>query len=229
MKQKIIAIIPARGGSKAIPKKNIKIFAGKPLIIHSIEQALTTPQIDTVYVSTDDDEIAKVSRKVGAEIIHRPREISGDTATTESAIEHALSVLKEKPNIIVLLQATSPLRPKSSIENAIDKFINGNYDSLLSISPTHRFFWKIKNGQINAEYDYMNRPRRQAIKQEDIKYVENGSIYIFTREHFEKNGNRLGGRIGYVIFPEEYSFEIDNYSDFEFLEILAKQLNFGDK
>lgn len=229
MKQKIIAIIPARGGSKAIPKKNIKIFAGKPLIIHSIEQALTTPQIDTVYVSTDDDEIAKVSRKVGAEIIHRPREISGDTATTESAIEHALSVLKGKPNIIVLLQATSPLRPKSSIENAIDKFINGNYDSLLSISPTHRFFWKIKNGQINAEYDYMNRPRRQAIKQEDIKYVENGSIYIFTREHFEKNGNRLGGRIGYVIFPEEYSFEIDNYSDFEFLEILAKQLNFGDK
>jgi len=229
MKQKIIAIIPARGGSKAIPKKNIKIFAGKPLIVHSIEQALTTPQIDTVYVSTDDDEIAKVSRKVGAEIIHRPREISGDTATTESAIEHTLSVLKEKPNIIVLLQATSPLRPKSSIENAIDKFINGNYDSLLSISPTHRFFWKIKNGQINAEYDYMNRPRRQAIKQEDIKYVENGSIYIFTREHFEKNGNRLGGRIGYVIFPEEYSFEIDNYSDFEFFEILAKQLNFGDK
>lgn len=229
MKKKIIAIIPARGGSKGIPGKNIKIFAGKPLIVHSIEHALTTPQIDTVYVSTDDDEIAKVSRKVGAEIIHRPREISGDTATTESAIAHTLSVLKEKPNIIVLLQATSPLRPKSSIENAIDKFINGNYDSLLSISPTHRFFWKIKNGQINAEYDYMNRPRRQAIKQEDIKYVENGSIYIFTREHFEKNGNRLGGRIGYVIFPEEYSFEIDNYSDFEFLEILAKQLNFGDK
>lgn len=229
MKKKIIAIIPARGGSKGIPGKNIKIFAGKPLIVHSIEQALSTPQIDAVYVSTDDDEIAKISKKAGAEIINRPKEISGDTATTESAIEHTLSVLKGKPDIIVLLQATSPLRPKSSIENAIDKFINGNYDSLLSVSPTHRFFWKIKDGQINAEYDYLNRPRRQDIKQEDIKYVENGSIYIFTREHFEKNGNRLGGKIGYIIFPEEYSYEIDNYSDFEFLEILAKQLNFGDK
>ena len=229
MKQKIIAIIPARGGSKGIPGKNIKMFVGKPLIVHSIEHALTTPQIDTVYVSTDDDEIAKISKKAGAEIINRPKEISGDTATTESAIEHTLSVLKGKPDIIVLLQATSPLRPKSSIENAIDKFINGNYDSLLSVSPTHRFFWKIKAGQINAEYDYLNRPRRQDIKQEDIKYVENGSIYIFTREHFEKNGNRLGGKIGYIIFPEEYSYEIDSELDFIFLEHLAKYINFGGK
>jgi len=229
VKQKIIAIIPARGGSKGIPGKNIKMFVGKPLIVHSIEHALTTPQIDTVYVSTDDDEIAKISKKAGAEIINRPKEISGDTATTESAIEHTLSVLKGKPDIIVLLQATSPLRPKSSIENAIDKFINGNYDSLLSVSPTHRFFWKIKAGQINAEYDYLNRPRRQDIKQEDIKYVENGSIYIFTREHFEKNGNRLGGKIGYIIFPEEYSYEIDSELDFIFLEHLAKYINFGGK
>ncbi|MBL7108029.1 MAG: acylneuraminate cytidylyltransferase family protein [Candidatus Cloacimonetes bacterium] len=229
MKKKIIAIIPARGRSKGIPRKNIKIFAGKPLVVHSIEQALNTSQIDAVYVSTDDAEIAKISKNAGAEIINRPKEISGDIATTESVIAHALSVLNEKPDIIILLQPTSPLRPENSIKDGIEKFLRENYDSLLSISPTHRFFWKIKNGQINAEYDFLNRPRRQDIKEKNINYVENGSLYIFSRKHFEKTGNRLGGKIGYLIFSEEYSYEIDTFSDFEFLEILAKKLNFGDK
>ena len=219
----IITIIPARGGSKGLPRKNVLSFNGEPLVVHSIKYAQNCELINTVYVSTDDDEISSISSRAGASIIQRPLELSGDTATTESAIEHALSTLKITPDIIVLLQATSPLRPMNSLNSAIDIFISGKYDSLLSISPTHRFFWKIENDDTaKAEYDFMNRPRRQDITKDDIRYIENGSIYIFTREHFENTGNRLGGKIGYIEFPEEYSYEIDTELDFIFLDNLLK-------
>ena len=112
----------------------------------------------------------------------------------------------------------STLRPEGALQAALKKFAAGNYDSLLSISPTHRFFWNVTGDTAVAEYDYTNRPRRQDITPENARFVENGSLYIFTREHFEAHGNRLGGRIGYVVFPEEYSGEIDSAADFSMLE-----------
>ena len=220
-----ITIIPARGGSKGVPGKNIKDFGGKPLIVHSIEYANASKLNNKVYVSTDDDEIAQISQDAGASIIHRPPEIADDTASTESAIEHALSVMDTQPEIIVLLQATSPLRPEKSLDRALKHFIDGEFDSLLSISPTHRFFWEIEEDIAKPKYDYLNRPRRQDMKIENIQYVENGSLYIFTREHFEKTGNRLGGKIGYTIFSEEYCLEIDTPQDFITLETIDKSLH----
>jgi CMP-N,N'-diacetyllegionaminic acid synthase len=226
---KIITIIPARGGSKGVPGKNIRSIAGKPLIVHSIEYAKTSRFENEVYVSTDDAEIARISANAGAQIIPRPAEIAGDTATTESAITHALDYLELKgitPQLIILLQATSPFRPKNSLDAIIDTFLKKKYDSLLTISPTHRFFWRLNGKEAIAEYDYKNRPRRQDMKPEDIRYVENGSVYLFTSEHFRKTGNRLGGKIGYYIFPEEYAAEIDSLSDFLYLEsLMQKQLN----
>ena len=216
----IIAFIPARGGSKGIPGKNIKTFAGKPLIVHSIEYALNCTQIDEVVVSTDDDKIAKIARKARAKVVIRPPELSTDAATTESAIHHFVNKFNKKPDILVLLQPTSPFRPKGSLENAITHFTENGFDSLLSITPTHRFFWRVKEDQTTfAEYDYLNRPRRQDMK-EDIRYMENGSLYIFTRKHFDKTGNRLGGKIGYVEWPVEYSIEIDTQLDFDMVEKL---------
>ena len=215
----ITAFIPARGSSKGILGKNIKEFAGKPLIVHSIEYALNCSQIDEVVVSTDDDKIAKIARKAGARIVNRPPELSTDSATTESAIHHFVNKFNKKPDILVLLQPTSPYRPKRSLENAISHFTENEFDSLLSIIPTHRFFWRVKDDQTTfAEYDYLNRPHRQDLKREDIRYMENGSLYIFTRRHFDKTGNRLGGKIGYVEWPEEYSLEIDTPLDFDILE-----------
>ena len=217
----ITAFIPARGGSKGILGKNIKEFAGKPLIVHSIEYALNCSQIDEVVVSTDDDKIAKIARKAGARIVNRPTELSTDSATTESAIHHFVNKFNKKPDILVLLQPTSPYRPKGSLENAITHFTENGFDSLLSITPTCRFFWRVKDDQTTyAEYDYLNRPHRQDLKQEDIRYMENGSLYIFTRKHFDKTGNRLGGKIGYVEWPEEYNLEIDTHLDFDILEKL---------
>jgi len=219
----IIVIIPARGGSKGLPRKNIRSFNNIPLVVHSINYAKECNLVDTIYVSTDDDEIASISSEYGATIIERPQELSGDSATTESAIDHVLSTLEAKPEIIILLQPTSPFRPKNSLKIALDKFIQNNFDSLLSISPTHHFFWSIdENDNINAKYDYLNRPRRQDLKKENIRFVENGSLYIFTYNHFKSMKNRLGGKIGYIEFDEKYSHEIDTALDFKFLEALVK-------
>jgi len=224
----IFCIIPARGGSKGVPHKNILPFLGQPLIAHSIKYALESKSVDQVFVSTDDEQISEISRMNGADVIPRPVDIAGDTATTESAISHALEWWQQhdlRPDIIVLLQATSPLRPQGSLDQALDSFKAGNYDSLLSISPTHRFFWKVDGHEAKAEYDFMNRPRRQDMTEADIKFVENGSVYIFSADHFKYTGNRLGGKIGYTIFPEAYSPEIDASSDFTLLEEIAANLD----
>src|SRR5690606_28659126 len=115
---KTIAIIPARGGSKGVPGKNIRMFAGKPLIVHSIEQALAATGIDEVIVSTDDAAIADIAHQAGARIIIRPEALSGDTAPSESAIAHVLEEMEaqgESVDRVVFLQATSPLRPEQGI------------------------------------------------------------------------------------------------------------------
>ena len=124
-KGKIIAIIPARGGSKSIPRKNIVNFCGKPLIAWSIEQAAKCRRIDSVYVSTDDAEIADVSLAYGAKVICRPEELATDTASSESALIHAISEIEKEQRIetVAFLQATSPLRDDSDMDGALKKFI----------------------------------------------------------------------------------------------------------
>ena len=125
---KIITIIPARGGSKSIPKKNLVSFLGEPLIAKSIQQSLNAKSINRTIVSTDDFEISQIAEKYGAEIIKRPDSISGDVATSESALKHVLDTLEKTeiyvPDLVVLLQATSPLRKDNDIDNAVDKFID---------------------------------------------------------------------------------------------------------
>jgi len=221
----ISVIIPARGGSKGIPGKNIKNFEGKPLITHTIDYALTSKHlINNIIVSTDDDQIAAISKASGVGIIERPKHLATDTASTESVIEHAIPLIKPNPDILILLQPTSPLRPKGSLETAINKFIDGNYDSFLSLSPTHNFFWSITDDFAKAKYDFNNRPRRQDITESDINYIENGSIYIFTTTHFTSTKNRLGGKIGYIIFEEEFSHEVDTPQDLKILEQISRDL-----
>ena len=129
-----------------------------------------------------------------------------------------------KPDIVILLQATSPLRPKGSLNKSIKKMTSEKYDSLLSLSPTHRFSWKINGDEAIPKYDFKNRPRRQDIPESEQAYIENGSIYIFTYENFIKHNNRLGGKIGYVVFEEEFSFEIDTPADLIVIDSIAKTI-----
>ena len=180
--------------------------------------------INNIIVSSDDDQIAAISKASGVEIIERPKHLATDTASTESVIEHAIPLIKPNPDILILLQPTSPLRPKGSLEIAINKFIDGNYDSFLSLSPTHNFFWSINKNYAKAKYDFNNRPRRQDIVESKMNYVENGSIYIFTTKNFNSTKNRLGGNIGYIIFDEEFSHEVDTPQDLKILEQISRDL-----
>lgn len=211
---KVVAVIPARGGSKGICKKNIKILKRKPLIEWTIEQALDSRYIDGIYVSTDDEEISKISKNKGVNVIDRPGKISGDTATTESALIHASEYLNNNYDIMILLQCTSPLRSSKQIDEALEKMISEKSDSLLSGYINDRFLWR---GGKSINYDYTNRPRRQ---DKEWEFVENGSIYIFKKEILLKYKNRLGGKISQYEMPKWMSFEIDDQFDFDLIEYL---------
>lgn len=212
----IACIIPARGGSKGIPKKNIIDFCGKPLIAHSIIQSKKSKYIKEVYVSSDSEEILKISEDFGAKPIKRPDEISLDNSSSEESIKHAINeILKiEKYDCIVFLQATSPIRETKDIDNAIEKLINGNFDSVFSSCELEDFLiWKKVNGGLESlNYDYKNRKRRQ---DSEKQFVENGSVYCFKIEGFIENNNRLFGKIGNSIMENWKMFEIDSIEDLD--------------
>lgn len=222
-KKNIVAIIPARGGSKSIPGKNIASFCSKPLIAWTITQALASKYIDKVYVSTDDKKIARISEKYGAEIIDRPRLISNDTSSSEDALLHALSKIEKrlKVDLVVFLQATSPCRTENDIDNAVKKMLPGKVDSLFSVTePGDLTLWQNKNGNLNSlTFDYKNRGRRQ---DRAPLLMENGSIYIFKPEILKKYNNRLGGRIAVYKMKYWQSFQIDEPQDLEICEYFMK-------
>ncbi|MBU6431042.1 MAG: acylneuraminate cytidylyltransferase family protein [Patescibacteria group bacterium] len=224
---KIIAIIPARGGSKRISGKNIINFCGKPLLTWTIEHARNSKFINNVYVVTDNEKIAKVAKKSGAEIIEEPSEIASDLSTSESALIYALSKINKKTSndkidYVVFLQATSPLRETKDIDNAINKIISEKGDSLFGGAELGDFcIWKesIDHELESVNYDYKNRKRSQEF---DRQFVENGSIYVFKPKILSKLNNRLGGKILISLMEFWKSFEIDEPDDIVLCEKIFK-------
>jgi YrbI family 3-deoxy-D-manno-octulosonate 8-phosphate phosphatase len=224
---KVLAIIPARGGSTGIPRKNLQPLAGKPLIAHTVEAAVGAKAVGRVIVSTDDTEIAEAARRYSAGVVARPPEISGDTASSESALLHALDLLKNtegyEPDLVVFLQCTSPIRWPDDIDNAVQALLDSEADSLLSVSPSHRFLWRVEDNEVqSANFDYQHRPRRQ---ERSPEYVENGSIYVFKPWVLREFNNRLGGKIALYEMDYWSSFEIDTLEDLALCEwIMQRQL-----
>ena len=218
---KIVAIIPARGGSKGIPQKNIIDFAGKPLIAWTIMQAKSSNLISDVYVSSDSQEILTVARNYGAKPILRPNEISGDRASSESALLHALDQMTEEPDLVVFLQATSPLRKIDDIDNAINQLIEDKADSLLSLIETQEFMWEESKGDFKPlTYDFNHRCDHRHLKR---LYYENGSIFIFKPEILRRYKNRLGGKKSIYLMESWQRADIDDYDIFDWCLWLFKR------
>ena len=212
----IAAIIPVRGGSKGIPNKNIIDLCGKPLVAWSIEQAKAATGITSVWVSSDSREILDIATRFGASSIERPSSISGNEATSESAWLHAIDTIGAKDikvDLVIGMQATSPIREPSDLDNALAQFSREKLDSLLTCCEVEDFFmWKYQlDGEpVGVNHDYKNRARRQSI---DKRYLENGSFYIFKPQILRKYNNRLGGKLGIYVMEKHKMFQIDNIQD----------------
>ncbi len=225
-KFKILAVIPARGGSKGIPNKNIKDLLGKPLISYSITEALKSKYIEKIVVSTDSLAISEVSKKVGAEVIIRPENISGDKASSEDAIIHTLNELKVVenyiPDIILFIQCTSPLTLSEDMDGLLHKLIEENADSALSVSKFYHFIWKNNSGNaIGVNHEKSIRPMRQ---DRELQFLENGAIYAFKYNGFIENKYRFFGKTVFYEMPVNRNLEIDEPFDFFLAESILSNM-----
>ena len=207
-----VAIIPARGGSKQVPRKNLKRVGGIPLVERAVRSAAAASGVDLVVVSTDDEEIAGVSSAAGAHVIRRPADISGDTASSESAVLHALDELEREGvavGFVVFVQATSPFVSVEGIEEAVEAVGTGRYDSVFAAHESYGFLWRRdSDGVAQAiNHDASHRPRRQ---DREPHYLETGAFYAFAAAGFRTAGHRFFGRIGIVEVPEWTAIEIDD-------------------
>lgn len=217
---RIVTIIPARGGSKRIPRKNIKLLNGKPLIAYVIEASLKAYHFNGgVYVSTDDSEIKNISQRYGALVIDRPTELATDFSTTEEVIAH---FLKQVPcDILVIIEATHPLISTADINGALTRFFKINCDSLVVLENKKILLWEHIDDTYARPLNYepANRLRTQ---DSEGAYLENCGIYITTRAAFEQSKCRLSGKIGFYVVPH-LCVDIDEELDFKIAEAILKE------
>jgi CMP-N-acetylneuraminic acid synthetase len=210
-----VALIPLRAGSKSIPMKNIKLLAGRPLSAWTLEAAARCASINTVYVSTDSEEIANVVKglKLGVQVIMRPEEFATDEATTESVMLHFMS--RVDFDILITVQATSPLLTFRDLDQALVQFHGKNLDSMLSAVRNKRFFWD--DNAVPFNYNPLHRPRRQDFRG---TLMENGAFYITRRDILQRHQCRLGGKVGIYEMDESAALEIDEPEDWGRIERL---------
>lgn len=226
---KILAIIPARGGSKGVPRKNIKELDGKPLITYTIEASKKSKYIDRIVVSTEDKEIAEVSKKYGAEVPYlRPLQLAQDNSPTIDCVIHMVNWLKEKenylPDYVCLLQCTSPLRSYEDIDGTIQKAITLNVDGAVSVceAEVNPYWTNIFDGD---KLKYFIEEGKEITRRQDLPkvYSVNGSVYVIKANVLlDKKTFETENITGYVM-SNESSIDIDNEIDFKFAELLMKE------
>lgn len=221
-----VCIIPARGGSKGIPRKNLISVAGHPLIAWTIMTAQESRFIKRIIVSTDDQQIARVATRYGAVVLPRPKEISGDSAPSELALLHVLSHLEKSeaciPDLVVFMQCTSPLTRSSDIDAAIEYHWTQGADVVFSGVPSHVFLWRNKqDGQaVGINHHMLHRPMRQ---ERDPEFIETGAFYILRTTGLLKHRFRFFGKV--MIYPvaPEYSLDIDESWEVPIAELLLNR------
>jgi CMP-N,N'-diacetyllegionaminic acid synthase len=221
-----VAIIPIRSGSQGIPHKNVLPIAGKPLVEWTIAHLMACERIDRVIVSTDSSEYAELCLKLGAEVPYlRPVALAEDTTSTEAVMIDLDRHLTQKGydyDLMVLAQATSPVRRAGLADECIKLIENRDADSVLTVTKNEAFFWSETSAGVAALYDHLNRPRRQDIRLEDITFRETGSLYVTKRKILQEFRNRLGGRIEMMETEKTESFEIDDWQDWQIVEAILE-------
>ena len=221
----VLAIIPARGGSKGIPGKNIKPFAGKPLIVHSIETALSCPYVTHTVVSTDDDEIAAVATAHGAQVIMRPGELAADTSLVIDAIKYTVIKFEEEEgevDIVTLLEPTSPFRRPEDLEECLRLLIENKADSVATFTPSDvspNRLWRV-TGEVVEPYIEGAVPWLPRQKQPKA-FELTGQIYALNKHTLFENEDAIAlllGRTSAVITPRETALDIDTELDFMIAE-----------
>jgi CMP-N-acetylneuraminic acid synthetase len=225
----VAVIIPARGGSKGIPRKNLRTVGGVPLIGRAVSVALAARSVGSVWVSTEDTEIAEVATAHGARVILRPLALAADDTSSEAVLLHALDALPRelaRPAITVFVQCTAPFVHADDIDGVVNQLVGDNADSAFAAACFHGFLWeKDPAGDVRGVDDSASeRKRRQDLPR---RYLEAGSVYAFRTEGFCAARTRFFGRTALYEIPRERCWEIDEESDLVVAEALASVLRPG--
>ncbi len=224
--EKVIALITARGGSKGLPRKNLRLLSGKPLIAYSIEAALGAKGVKQCIVSTEDPEIKAVSLELGAEVIDRPINLAGDSALSRDVVRHILEKLAASgslPKRFMLLQPTSPLRNSGHIDACISAFFKGEYRSAISVTEAEHHPYKgfrVDAGQLVPLFgiEYLDRPRQTL--PETLR--QNGAIYLAETSSFLQQGSFFIPPVMPFLMEPDESIDIDSEQDLQIAEFLLK-------
>lgn len=219
----ILALIPARGGSKGLPKKNIKLLAGKPLIAWTIEQAKKSRYLDRIVVSTEDKAIASVARKYGADLpFMRPKKLAKDNSKLLDAIFYTLNKLEQKYDLILLLQPTSPLRKTKDIDNSIRLLFKKCAQAIVSISPTESHPYK---SNILPSNGCLKSFAKAECNRQELKlfYRVNGAIFLAYSDYLKKNRSFFNKQTFGYLMPKERSLDIDTEIDFKVAQLLIRK------
>ncbi len=215
---RVVAVIPARGGSKGVPGKNLRTVGGVPLVSRAVASARASSTIDAVIVSTDNGSITAVARSAGAEVIQRPAELATDEASSEAALLHAIGTLDALPDVLVFLQATSPFIDVAALDAAIVRVRDGEDDVVFSAVETYEFLWTASGHGIN--HDVATRPRRQ---DREPHYRETGAFYVMDVAGFLTARHRFFGRVGIAVVDDRTAIEIDTFAELELARIIEEK------
>lgn len=221
----MLAVIPARGGSKGIPRKNLQRIGGVPLVVRAVRAAKAARRIERVVVSTDDAEIGRFAEDAGAEVVWRPAELSTDHSSSEMALLHVLGALQERegyrPKWMAFLQCTSPFTVGGDVDGVLALVEEGGYDTAFTAVRSHGFLWRKDSagGAEGINHDKRNRPRRQEREEE---FLETGAVYGMVVEGFLAARHRFFGRTGIYEVPRLRAMEIDEPEDLEMANALCE-------
>ncbi|MFD9949500.1 N-acetylneuraminate synthase family protein [Nonomuraea sp. NPDC059023] len=213
---RVLAVIPARGGSVGVPLKNLAPVGGIPLVTRAVRACVRAELIDQVVVSTDHEGIATAAREAGALVVDRPAELSGPSASSESAVLHALDTAREEPEVVLLVQCTSAFIDPADLDAAISKVLDGGADAVFSATATHEFLWNAAGVGINHDRS-VRLPRQQL----DPQYRETGAFYVMRATGLREHGHRFFGEVAVQPVSPSHSVEVDSAADLEIVRALA--------